>query len=1165
MSLPRPSRRARKPRGFPPAGVASLAAAGALAGALLIAAAGTAGAQQPIAAHHRASVVRFASHAVVDLDAVPLVLRQPVTMRLRKVSVERALQEVMARAGVSLTYSRAVVPLDRVVSLDVENETVIEALRRVLAGAKVDEQVELWISAEGRMALVPGEPAPRESRNALAGTISGRVTEAESGAPLPNATVTVAGTRLGTTSGPDGRYTLAGVPNGSQLLYAARIGFGRDSQRVTVAEGQTATADFALKMLAVRLTEVVTIGYGETERRTLTGAVSSVSAEEIERQPVTSLDQALVGRAPGVQVVTSSGQPGANAVIRIRGGNSISAGNDPLYVVDGVPILASAGAANTSTLQTQGASGLNPVAAINPNDIESIEILKDASATGIYGARAANGVVLITTKRGRAGRSAVTFGSYYGVQSVRRRLPVLNATDFARVVNQAYANAGQTLPYTDAQIAALGAGTDWQDAIFRDAPVRNYELSISGGDQDTRYYISGNLLRQDGIVIGTNLDRGAFRLNLDQDVSSKFRVGNRLTLSRSEGQVLPNGGAGSEASSVVLNAITAPPTLPVRTEGGDYFIGLNTLTGRPFSNPVATALDITNEEQQNRIIGNGFAEYDLTGALRLRTTLGVDYLTSLQNFYSPSNTYPGRTNNGFGSRGTRQTTTWQNENTVNYRAALGQMHDLDLLGGLSLQRINSENVSGTAQGFLTDRLGVNGLNTGKTFVGVWTGAPHSSLLSYFARANYNLADRYLFTLTGRRDGSSRFGKGNQYAFFPSAAFAWRASEEGFVRQLGLFDDLKLRTSWGQTGNQDIGNYSSLATLGSRVYVFNGVRSIGFAPDRLANPDLKWETTDQFDAGIDIAVFRSRLAVTADYYNKKTNDLLLDVTVPATSGFGSSLQNIGSVRNRGFELGINTVNLEGAFGGAFGWTSSLNLAWNRNEVLNLGKDSIKVGPTGVGAGAVQNPTVLKVGEPLNSFYGWVYDRMENGQPVYKDLNGDGEVTPADRAIIGNAQPKYSGGFANRFTFRNLELSAFIQFSVGNKIYNINRSLLTNVAGNANQLTDVLGAGENGIPTPKIGNTFNSRESSLFVEDGSYVRGKNLRLAFRVPERWLGSTRAARLSGLKLYVSAQNWFTSTDYTGFDPEISEYALNNLAQGFDFGTYPQARQLTFGFNAGF
>jgi len=1129
----------------------------ALAALTLLAANSVAAAQQPFVARQTTYIVRFAS--AIDESDAPMLLRQPITLHLRNVSLERALQEIASRAGAPLSYSRAVVPLDRVVSIDIRDGSVLQAFYEVLSNVNV----ELWVSTDGHMALVPAvvaAAAPAE----IAGIIAGRVTIAGTSDPVSDATISVSGTRLRAPTGSDGTYSVTGVPEGAHTVYVQRIGFSRDSAAVVVTTNETVTANFSLRVLAVSLSEVVTIGYGTQRRRDLTGAVGSVTSDVILSQPVVSVEQALQGRVAGVQVTTGSGQPGTSAAVRIRGGNSIAAGNDPLYVIDGVPIAASADGTNTFTLETQGVSGVNPLAALNPSDIESIDILKDASATAIYGARASNGVILITTKRGRSGENTVTLNAYHGTQTVRHRLSLLNAQQFADYANAARVNGGQPPLYTAAEIAAL-PNTDWQDEIFRSAPVTNVETSFSGGDNDTHYYVSGNLLRQDGVVLNTNLNRGSVRLNLDQDISKRFRVGNRFTLSRSQSQLMPNGGGGQEVSSVLLNALTAPPTLGVFGSGSEFFIGDNPATGRIFSNPVGAASLIVNKEQQNRFVGNVFGEYDLLPQLTFRSSFGADYLSSMQDFYSPSTTYPGVTTGGYGSRGSLAVTTWLSENTLHFRPGqIGLLRAVDLLGGVTLQRTNSDNVSGTGQNFVTDALGQNGLNTAGTFIGVWTGAPHSSLASYFARANWNLVDRFLFTVTERVDGSSKFGSGNQYGFFPSAAIAWRLSDESFVKRLGWFDDLKLRTSIGRTGNQDIGNYRALATLGSSTYLFNGVKVVGYSPSTLANPNLKWESTSQGNIGLDLSLLRSRLLLTGDVYNKTTRDLLLEVAVPANLGYSSQLQNIGSVRNRGVELSLNTVNTTGALG----WTSGFNIAWNRNKVLNIGADSQIVGPVGVGAGANQNPTILKVGQPINSFYGYVYDGMANGQPTYADLNGDGVISTADQKIIGSAEPTYTGGFTNDLTFKNFALSVFITFSQGNKIYNITRALLTNDAGNNNQLTDVLpaqSAGANGIPVPKIGNTYDTRPSTLFVEDGSYIRGKNIRLGYRLPSTLLNSTRAGHLQNAEIYLSAQNFFTKTKYTGYDPEVSEYATSVLAQGIDFGTYPQTRQLIFGFTTAF
>jgi TonB-linked SusC/RagA family outer membrane protein len=1089
---------------------------------------------------------------------MPVLLRQPITLSLKNVRTEQALKTIASRAGISLTYSRAVVPLDRTVSVDLQSGSVLEALQQVLGNTNV----ELWVSAEGRMALVPAERVAAESEPDMAGTVAGQVTERETGQPLPGVTITVGGTRASATTTETGQYTVGNVPDGQHWLYAQRLGFARDSQQVTVAGGP-ATANFSMRRVAVRLDEVVSIGYGTTTRREVTTAISSMSSDDISKSPAPSIEQLLQGRTAGVQVTVSSGAPGTTSAVRVRGGNSISAGNDPLYVVDGVPIQATP--ANTSTLSSEGMSGLNPLATLNPQDVESVDVLKDASATAIYGARAANGVILITTKRGLSGTNHWSLGAYYASQEVRHKLDLLNAQEFATNANLARTNAGQSPLYTATEIAAL-PNTNWQDQIFRSAPTVNYELSFSGGDTVTRYFLSGNLLKQEGVIINTNLDRGAARLNLDRTVGQRFRMGSRFTFSRSQGQVMPNGGAGQDVSSVLLNALTAPPTLPVHTATGEYWIGLNDANGRLFANPVASAAMMTNYETQNRLLGNGFAEVDLRDNLVLRSSLGADYLTSIQDFYSPTTTYPGIVRGGYGSRGSLSATTWLNENTLRFTpGSIGMFRGVEVLGGLTLQKQDQENVSGTAQDFATDALGVNGLNSGTTFNGVWTGAPHSSLLSYFARANWNFSDRYLFTVTSRVDGSSKFGSANRYGSFPSAAFAWRVSDEPFFKGVSFVNDLKVRLSVGRTGNQDIGDYRSLATLQSSTYFLNGTKVTGYSPATLPNPNLKWETTDETNLGVDAGFLHSRVLLTADFYNRKTNDLLYEVAVPATLGVRSQLQNIGNVRNKGLELSVNTVNLVGRLQ----WTSALNMAWNRNEVLSIGTDTIAVGPVGVGSGANQNPTVIKVGEPLNSFYGYVYAGMSpQGQPTYADLNGDGQTNTADQRIIGNAQPNYTGGLNNDFSYGPFDLSVLFQFSAGNKIYDINRAMLTNNAGNANQLRDVLKAGNegaDGIPKPMIGNSYDTRPSTLFVEDGAYLRGKNVQLSYRLPNHVLAKARIGNLHDARLYVSMQNFFTKTSYTGFDPEVTAYATSVLAQGIDFGTYPQTRQFTIGFRAGY
>src|SRR5436189_109520 len=532
------------------------------------------------------------------------VFRKLISLELNDVSLAEALSAIAERAGLRLTYSAAVVPLDTRVTFSASNLTVGAVLSAVL----YDTGVDVLLTSRGQAALV--------KRGALdgfqGGTVTGRVTDSLSGQGIAVATITVVGTGLSARSGDDGRYRITDVPVGEHTIRVIRIGYTAVTKPVTVLPDQEAALDFALTPQATQLEEVVAIGYGTAQRRELTGAVSSVTAEQVGSAPVTSLDEAAAG--------------------------------------------------------------------------------------AIYGARAANGVVLITTKHGRTGQNAVSFGSYYGFQEVRRTLPVLNATQFAQMVNTAYANAGQPAFYTPAEVAAFGQGTDWQSAIFRNAPMRNYDLAISGGDASTTYYVSGSLLQNDGVVIGSDMNRGSFRLNLDRNVSRKFRIGTRLGLSRSHAHVLPNGGA----ASVILDALTAPPTLPVKVTGGEYFNGTDPLTGRPFTNPVATAVAITNEERDNRVIGNAFAEYDVRDGLTLRSTVGVDFLNSVQDYYSPSTVLPGLNSGGEGSRGEAETLSWTFENTIHYQRRLGTVHTLDVLGGTTMQRSTTAQIAGTSRTFLTD-------------------------------------------------------------------------------------------------------------------------------------------------------------------------------------------------------------------------------------------------------------------------------------------------------------------------------------------------------------------------------------------------------------------------------------------------------------------------------
>ncbi len=1001
--------------------------------------------------------------------------------------------------------------------------------------------------------------------------ISGSVVS-EANEALPGVNVLFKGSSQGTVTNANGSYTID-APNANGTLVFSYIGYA--TKEIPIANQRVINVTLLADTKA--LTEVVVVGYGTQKRSDLTGAISSISAQEIKSTPVTSVDQSLQGRAAGVQVTQTSGQPGGATTIRIRGGNSITGGNEPLYVIDGVPIY------NSNTELGAGAvrgAALNALSTINPNDIESIEILKDASATAIYGSRGANGVVLITTKRGKSGQSNIDFEAYVGQQQVGKKLDLLDATQYAILANEANVNAGRAPRYTEEQIQSFGKGTDWQDQIFRRAPVQNYQLTFSGGDDKTQYAVSGNYFRQDGIILNSNFERAAFRVNLDRKVTGKLKIGNSLTISNSRANIVitdgSRGQAGNNLESAVYAAQIFNPTSPVYNPDGSYVAQNPNIP--IVSNPVAIAKEIDNNNRVIRLLGNVFANYTLLEGLDLRVSYGWDINLSKENFYDPRTTRSGLENRGTSTIGNAQNRMWINENILSYNRTFAEKHSLNAVLGFTMQQSSREFSTATTRNFSNDLLGYNSLGAGSTPGFPASGASRWGLLSYLARVNYSISNKYLFTLTGRVDGSSRFGENNKYGFFPSASVAWRLSEENFVQNLGVFSDLKLRTSYGLTGNQEIGQYQSLAAISSSVYVFNGTPNTGFATSRLANPALRWETTRQFDVGLDAGFLQNRLSLTADYYYKRTNDLLLNVEIPWTTGFTSGLQNLGSVQNQGLELAIQTVNVDKKFR----WTTSGNIAFNRNKVLSLGA----VNQINSGGRDTHIPVpytgILRVGEPIGLFYGYVKEGLfqlgddiagsaqKNAKPgdtKYRDLNGDGVINETgDRTIIGRAQPDFIYGLTNTFSYAGLDLSVFLQGSHGNDILNLTLVELDLPYGLVNTSTRLLNRWTPDNPTNDIprANADQGRPplSSAHVEDGSFLRFRTVTLGYNFPDRWLEKVKVRKA---RLYVSGQNLFTLTNYSGYDPEVSRFGQDNLATGVDLAGFPIAKSYLVGLQLGF
>jgi TonB-linked SusC/RagA family outer membrane protein len=978
-----------------------------------------------------------------------------------------------------------------------------------------------------------------------------------SGQTIPGATVVLKGTAKYASSDLDGKFSIA-APKDFPFTLQVNI-TGYEQQEIDIYELSDEPSEIVLKTANV-LDEVVVIGYGTQKKGDITGSVSSVPQLAL-KQPISSFDRALQGAAAGVQVTQVSGQPGAAVSIRIRGGNSITGGNEPLYVIDGFPVYNSNGDASAGV--TAGPS-INALASLNPSDIESIEVLKDASATAIYGSRGANGVVLITTKKGKAGQNTLTYDAYYGSQKILKKVDVMtSAKDWGILKNEARANSGKAPYYTQDQINNLGEGTDWQDEAFRSASIQNHQISLTGGDDRTRYAISGNYFKQNGILLNTDFERYSGRVNLERDFSSKFKVGVNLTASKITAQVANAG--------IVNGLLSMPPTVNVRDANGKYTYQSEFET--PLGNPIATLEKEVNRTKTYRLLGNVYGEYTFLEGLVAKVSFGTDIINNKQNRYIPSDIYQGANSNPTGKAyvGTKFASTWLNENTLSYSKTFSNKHSFNVVVGYTQQAFETESATAGSQAFISDQLEYNDLGSGSVYTQPESGSSAWALNSYLGRINYSIDQKYIFTVSGRADGSSRFGKDKKWGYFPSAAFAWNISREDFLSSYKTISNLKLRLSAGVTGNQEIGQYLSLATLGSNTYFFGGQTYIGFAPNRIANPDLGWETTAQYDGGIDLSLYKNRINFVFDAYYKKTTNLLLNVPIPYTTGQSTALQNYGSVENKGIELGINTEN----FTGPFSWNTNFVFSLNRNKVLTLGDGANYI---------ISGANIAQVGQPLGSFYGYqtnglfqTGDDIANlptinpattkpGDRRYVDVNGDGKITQADdRTLIGNAQPKFQGGITNTLSYLNFDLSVFLQGTYGNKLFNQNRQQLELLTGQQNASTAAYERWTPTNPTNDVQRAFEDPapvNTSRYVENASFLRLKNITLGYNLPKSIASKIHSSQI---KVYVSAANLATWTQYTGFDPEVSRNEQSTLGQGIDYSIYPSSKSFLAGLSISF
>ncbi len=1002
--------------------------------------------------------------------------------------------------------------------------------------------------------------------------IDGIVTDSTTRQPITGVVLRIKGVTHEVVTGSDGRFSFV---TGQKLPYTLVVSFIGYKTKEVYATGSPVNIQLSDKVS--QLNDVVIVGYGTQKRSDITGAISTVPKSNLS-QVSSSVDNLLRGAAPGVQVTQSSGQPGASASVRIRGGNSITGGNEPLYVIDGFPVYND----NTTISSSAGTGGaVNALSTINPSDIESIEVLKDASATAIYGSRGANGVIIITTKKGKRGTNDVAFQTYYGLQKISKEVPLLDATQWAELRNDILASSNQAPSFTSAQIAAFGKGTNWQDAAFRTAPVENDELTFSGGDEKSRYNISSNYFNQEGILLNTDFKRYSLRFNYDRDISKNFHVGINATTSYSTSQGAASNIASNSLNSpnIITNILTTPPVLPVKDANGNYV--LNTYSTTP-SNPIQDLLSIVNQTKVNRSLGNLFAEYTLAPGLKAKVSLGADLINSKSNFYAPSYTGDGYSTLGYATVGAASSNSWLDENTLTYSKTINNDHELNILAGYTTQYLSNESLTAGSKDFVSNLTSYNSLQSGSQILTPTSNAYSWALDSYLARINYSYLHKYNFTVSGRADGSSRFGAGNKWGYFPSAGFSWNAGEEDFIKSAPVVSNLKLRLSAGETGNQEIGEYQSLALFSPFNYDFNNTQVVGLAQTQLANADLKWEKTAQYDGGFDLGLLDNKINFVFDAYYKKTTNLLLAVPVPLSSGYSLSLQNIGSVENKGIEIGINTENINSD---GFVWKTALVYSENRNKVLSLGNNETSFFPTipGTTLGVLQ-PEIIKVGLPLGTFWGYKtvgifqnaaqiaeYPTLNSkantkpGDVRYQDTNNDGVITTADKTNLGSVQPKFTGSLTNTFTYKGFDLVVFLQGSYGGKIYNALRQQLeiTNLSQNA--WGDVANRWTPTNPSntiPRASNNPVAQMSSQFVEDASYLRLKNLVLGYTFTNAVLTKIHAKQI---RLYVSAQNLVTWTKYTGYDPEVSSFEQNNTAQGIDYGAYPNYKTYLLGLNVTF
>ncbi|WP_222539207.1 SusC/RagA family TonB-linked outer membrane protein [Pedobacter polysacchareus] len=991
--------------------------------------------------------------------------------------------------------------------------------------------------------------------------LNGIVLDAGTNQPLPGAVVKIRGTTHTVSTDSDGKFSFVTGQSFPYILVVSFIGY---DQKILTVNGSPVT--IKLEETLNQLNELVVTGYSTQERKYIAGAISSVSGSVVQNQPSGGFNQLLQGKTTGVQVTTNSGVPGGGITFRVRGNNSINASVDPLYIIDGVfvnnndPINAGLG--------NQAAS--NPMADLNPSDIEDIQILKDANATAIYGSLGANGVVIVTTKRGKRNtKAAINLNTFQGWSTAVDKFKVATGPEVALLTNESRINtaidngldpASLVLPFPD---PASMPTYDRISGLFRTARTSNYELSTLGGTDKSTYYIGLGYLNQESIVKPSNYTRYSGRFNYDNYLTDKLKVGTSINFTRSDRKL---SGSDNNPTGVINSALFPRSYLPIFNADGTY------ARYGSFDNHLALINNIDSKAVGWRTIGNIYGEYVFLPGLKLRSSWSIDNTSEYDNSYSNTLISAGIASNGSASSSENKILALTNEQVLSFVRNLGadKKHNINALIGNTINTVLNQSTSASGSGFAANSL--KSISVAATRSGSASRSA-ANLISFFSKASYTYDGKYTIDGSIRADASSKFGSNKRWGYFPSGGLAWRLSQEDFIKQLNVFDELKIRASLGLSGNQNgIGAYAAQGLWSSGA---NYLEQPGIAPTQLSNPNLTWETTRQFNIGTEFTILKKRLEIVADYYNKYTYDLLLNVPVPYRSGFSSYLQNYGAVRNKGFELGINSTNIQTD---EFQWTTNFNISFNNNKIEKLASD-ISLGASG------RNISILREGYAVNSFqlYKQLYVDQQTGNAIYEDLNGDGKITSADRQIVGNALPKFTGGLTNHLSYKGFDFSFFFYFQQGNKIMNMNDFFMVHGGTQANigflprqldrwqkpgDITDIPRLTTySGNPTENGGaaNNYGGNVASLssrYLEDGSFIRLKTVTLGYTLPKDIL--TRVG-ISKVRVYVQGTNLLTFTKYGGLDPEVSSQSSNQNTVGYDWATVPQPRTIQIGANVTF